>query len=77
MAEFDYDKTYGPEGGSFVVDYPGGSVTVPSGKVLKWEFRRVPVIADPPPPKKKEASATAKSVGTKATTKSAKKRGSK
>jgi hypothetical protein len=75
MADFDYNKTYGPEGGSFVVDHPGGSVTVPSGKVLKFELVPVATIVDPPA--KQEAKVVAKPVKAKATVKPAKRKGSK
>lgn len=78
MADFDYNKTYGPEGGSFVVDHPGGSVTVPSGKVLKFEFRPVATLVDPPEEKPKAANVTAKTVKAKASVpKTTKKKGSK
>ena len=75
MADFDYNKTYGPEGGSFVVDHPGGSVTVPSGKVLEFEWKPVPVLKDPP--KKQEAKVKASPVKAKATVRKTKKKGTK
>lgn len=41
---FNFDKTYGPFDGATIVDYGEGQVEVPSGAVLKFETRHVPVI---------------------------------